>query len=785
MKHDHLPAHLGAESDAAMPMAYSGYHGSQHNPYGAIEEEFTFDPLKLFWFVIHYRLMLAAFFVAAIISAVLFNYLQTPQYGADVKIEVATGSAKVFQDLEVITQGNDLRDFETARQKMLSRELAKRVVFDLNLSENINFLAPRPKFSLSNITQRFTRDSAKEDITELNAEEREERALEIIKDNLSVVLIRNTSILEIKYRHPDPKVSSQIANQIAKSYIEQSIDKKSKTSGVARDFIQEQVLLTKERLQESEKALVKYAEDAGITVTGSEVSIISSSISEINTALSEAVQERLEAERFKRQITTGDAATLPEVFESQSIRETKIRIAELSATYQEKLGVLKPGFPEMIRLRAQINELRNQVNTEVNAIAKSVAIKYDQSKQKEAALRYELAELEKQQTSYQRKNIQYTILKREVDSNRSQYESLITKLSDVGIGSELRDASANIVEFAVPAKYPLSPRLLVNLAIFLVLFSALAAAVIYILELMNNTFAVPDQIEGELNIPTLGVLPFTEDSDILESFQNPSSQLSEAYRTLRTSVQFTGTDSNIRSLMVTSSEPAEGKSTTAYRLAHDFAALGRKVLIIDADLRKPRLHRLFNLDAGIGLSNLLTNVVRGGDVIKIFRETSNPNITLLSAGTIPPNPSDLLVSQKMGLTIHYCTKKYDLVIIDSPPVMGLSDAPIIARQVDATLLVVSSKQVTRKAAKNALKRLRAVGANIIGCAFTKFKVNQLDYNYAYRYMQYNYYSYEANDQKPALLPSNASDDKEQAPGRQRKDNKFYRLSSIFGFSVTR
>ena len=163
----------------------------------------------------------------------------------------------------------------------------------------------------------------------------------------------------------------------------------------------------------------------------------------------------------------------------------------------------------------------------------------------------------------------------------------------------------------------------------------------------------------------------------------------------------------------------------------------------------------------------------------------SPNITLLSAGTIPPNPSDLLVSQKMGLTIHYCTKKYDLVIIDCPPVMGLSDAPIIARQVDATLLVVSSKQVTRKAAKNALKRLRAVGANIIGCAFTKFKVNQLDYNYAYRYMQYNYYSYEANDQKPALLPSNASDDKEQAPGRQRKDNKFYRLSSIFGFSVTR
>ena len=245
-------------------------------------------------------------------------------------------------------------------------------------------------------------------------------------------------------------------------------------------------------------------------------------------------------------------------------------------------------------------------------------------------------------------------------------------------------------------------------------------------------------MENELNIPILGVLPYTETGELLETFDNPNSALSEAYRTLRTSVQFTGTDTNIRSLMVTSSEPSEGKSTTAFRLAHDFASLGRKVLIIDGDLRKPRMHRLFNTDAGIGLSNLLTNVVRGGDVIKIFRETDNPNITFLSAGTIPPNPSDLLVSQKMGLTIHYCTKKYDLVIIDCPPVMGLSDAPIIARQVDATLIVVSSKQVTRKAAKNALKRLRSVGANVIGCAFTKFKVNQLDYNYAYRYMPVSY-----------------------------------------------
>ena len=779
MKHDHLPTHLQNGSHAAVPLPNGDYNHHRFNPYNDVEDEGTFDPVKLFWYVIHYRLLLVAFFIAAIVLAIFFNFLQTPQYGSNTRIEILTSSAKVFQDLEVTTQSNDLRTFETAKQKMLSRELAKRVVFELGLAEDPEFLAPTPKFSLTNITKRFTAGSDKKELDELSAEEREELALEKIKNNLSISLIRNTSILRVGFTHPTPEVAAKISNQMAKSYIEQSIDKKSETSSVAKDFIQQQVIQTKASLHESEKELVEYAEAAGITVTGSEVSLIASSIAEINSALSQAVQERLEAERFKTQISNGDAASLPDVFASGSIQTTNLKIAELRATYQEKLSTLKPGFPEMIRLNAQINELRRQVRSEINSIAKSVELKYEQSKSKEASLRLELAELEKQQSSYQRKNIRYTILKREVDSNRSQYESLITKLSDVGIGSELRDASANIVEFAVPATRPLSPKLLFSLFGFLAAFAGLAAATIYILELLNNTFSIPDQLENELNLPILGVLPYTESSELLETFDNPNSALSEAYRTLRTSVQFTGTDTNIRSLMVTSSEPSEGKSTTAFRLAHDFASLGRKVLIIDGDLRKPRMHRLFNTDAGIGLSNLLTNVVRGGDVIKIFRETDNPNITFLSAGTIPPNPSDLLVSQKMGLTIHYCTKKYDLVIIDCPPVMGLSDAPIIARQVDATLIVVSSKQVTRKAAKNALKRLRSVGANVIGCAFTKFKVNQLDYNYAYRYMQYNYYTYESEEPQPALLSKDTNDVNQHS---LQKSSRFSRLASRFGFA---
>jgi capsular exopolysaccharide synthesis family protein len=386
----------------------------------------------------------------------------------------------------------------------------------------------------------------------------------------------------------------------------------------------------------------------------------------------------------------------------------------------------------------------------------------------------ELALLEAKQAEFRDKNIQYSIRKREVDSNRAQYESLITKLNEVGVGSELKSANASVVDAAIRPNAPYSPRLSVMVLIALAIAASAAAASIYILELLNNTFMVPDQIESDLKLPVLGIIPKVEENEIAEAFKDTKSSLSEAYRSLRTSLQFAGLENAIRTIVVTSSMPSEGKSTTAYRLAHDFAALGRKVLVIDADLRRPRLHRVFNTDNAIGLSNLLSNVVRQGDVVSIFRRTQDPNVTFLSAGTIPPNPADLLTSQKMAMTLHYCAKKYDIVIVDSPPVMGLSDAPILSRQADATLMVVSSKQVTRKAAKGALARLKAAGGNVVGAAMTKFAVNQLDYNYAYRYMQYNYYTYESS--QPRIEDHAGSKPSNSGTGR----NKGGALSAVIG-----
>ncbi|MER8848748.1 GumC family protein [Mesorhizobium australicum] len=713
-----------------------------YSPYGrdyAAQHE-GFNPLRLLFYVIQYRWLIVMTAVAGLVAGVIVTMMQTPKYQATTQLEVLVPSAKVFQDIEVVSENSDVRAFLTAREKLKSRALAQRVVFQLGLAEKPDFLFPTPSFSIGNIFYRAFGISKSPSIQEKTPEEREGMAIKRVLDDLTVNLVTNTSLLSITFVDQKPKYASDVANQVAQSFIDQRLDQTSETSDLARQFIQEQVLQVKQKLQKSEEELVAYAKDAGI-VTGGDKSLIGSNIEALNTALATAIQERLDAGRMVGQIDKGRGASLGPVLESEGLQKLSEKLADLTSQYQQKLGVLKPGFPEMQQLQSQIKELQRLYNNGVLAITDSLRLKFQEAQNKEADLKAKLTELEKQQIVFNDKNIKYTILKREVDSNRSQYDGLIAKLNEVGVSSELKTQSAAIVDFATRPLSPYSPRLSINLAISLALFMALSASIIYIVELLNNTFTNPEQIEKELGLTMLGILPLVDDRELIASIADQKSGLSEAYRSLRTSLQFSGAQGAPRSLLVTSSEPSEGKSTTSVKLSQDFAALGAKILLVDGDLRKPNLHRLFGLDNAIGLSNLLTNTVRKEDLAGIFRATKYPNVTVLTSGTIPPNPADLLSSPKMALIITNLGKRFDLVIIDAPPVVGLSDAPILGRLAEGTLMVISTNQVTRKSAKKALKRLRAAGANVIGAAMSKFQVNKFDYNYAYKYMNYQYYEY--------------------------------------------
>lgn len=753
------------------PQPRSGYG------YEAPDGEKEIDLFRLFLYVLKYRWLLVSLAAVGMACALAVTMMMTPGYRASAQLEVMVPSAKVFQDIEVLSESADIRAFQTASEKLRSRAIAERVVSHLRLDERADFLFPQPGFSPLNMFARaFGGSGGSDDMADYTPEERARIAVERLQRNLTIGLIPNTSLLSITYTDQNPKYAYEIANQVAQSFIDQRVDQASDMSAQARSFIQEQVVQAKARLQQSEEALVDYAKKAGLTITGDDSSLIAASLIKINEALASAVQENLSYGRLVQQIDSGQGASLEPVLRSEGLEKLRGRLAELNAEYQQKRGLFKPGFPEMQQLRSQIGELENQFNLGVRAITDSIRLKYHETQAKIVDLQRKLTELEAEQSRYQDKNIQYTILKREVDSNRSQYDSLIAKLNEISVGSELKNENAAITDLAVEPRRPYSPRLVLNLAIGLLLSLVGGAVAIYVLELLNNTFATPDQVEKELQLPLLGIVPAVDDAGIARAIADPQSGLSEAYRSLRTSLQFSGEQGAPRTLAVTSSEPSEGKSTTIVKLAEDFAALGARVMVIDADMRRPMLHRVFKVDNAVGLSNVLTSTIRRGDLPMLVKPIK-PNLNLITAGTIPPNPADLLSSSKMALMLQKIGRSYDLVLIDSPPIIGLSDALLLGRISEATLLIVSSDQVTRKAAVSALKRMRTAGANIVGAAFTKFSVNRFDYGDEYSYLNYDYYQYGRD--MPKL------EDKDQASGASSKENARKRPLASFAGTMRR
>ncbi|RUT29980.1 polysaccharide biosynthesis tyrosine autokinase [Arsenicitalea aurantiaca] len=734
--------------------AWEGYGGRFTE-----ESEEAFDPVKLFWLALRYRWLIAVLVGLGLVLGLAMTLMQSPKYAATARIEIMVPTARVLEDMDIVAQSSDLRTFETAREKLRSRDLARRVALELNLANDARFLFPRPDFSVGNIFARIFGTSSEPSLDAYTAEEREQLAISQILRDLSANLIRGTSLLEVRFASHDPERARQIANQVVQSYMDQQVDRTIATSDLARQFIDEQVAEAKNSLEASEAALVAYSKDQQLGAAGEDGSLITASITAINDALAQAIQRRLENERLVAQIDAGDAAGLTRVLESQAIQNLRGDIATLRSEYQQKLGIFKPAFPEMQRLSAQISELERQLQQGVNAIAGAIRLSYEASLQEERDLRQKLAELEVEQVAFRDKNIQYTILNREVASSRAQYQSLIDKRNELGVVSDLRRDNIDVVDYAITPTAPFQPSLFRNLLLFLGGAVALSAAAIYILELLNNKFSTPDQVESELKLPVLGIIPKAEGDKLSEGLLDPRSALSEAYRSLRTSLQFSGADGAPRTLLVTSAEPGESKSTSAYKLAEEFAALGEKVLIVDCDLRRPSLHRVFKTDNTMGLTNLLTNTVAPEDVQQLFHHSpAHPKLDFLSTGPMVPNPADLLSSSRMGGVIRACTKAYSLVILDGPPVIGLSDALILSRHSEATLLVVAAHQTARKSAGAALKRLHSAGGNIVGAMLGKLDIEKIDYSYAYRYMYEGYYSYgseetprieEQNDVKPA------------------------------------
>jgi capsular exopolysaccharide synthesis family protein len=720
------------------------------HPHGDEDEINLFD---LWQILVRRKWTVLIFFLVVTIGGITASFLMTPIYRAGVTLLIDPEPPKVveYQDITPAESAASREDFYQTQYNLLkSSSLAKRVFEELGLAQNPLFATDKSSL-LSQL-----KHSLKSWIREQNPNDRDletERLIEQFQEGLTVEPIRNSRLVKIYYDSPDPKISAQVVKALAQAFINANLERRYDATAYARDFLKDRLLQIRARLEETEQKLVEYANSHEIIDFSDNQSLAAQELQKMSESLAAAQEERAKAEALYQQMQKTAGQGLSEVLQSPMIQELKGSLAKLEGEYGENLHIYKPDYPKMEQLREQAARLQAKIDEEVNNVRTAI------QSNREAAITLESLLIGKVQAAKEeikdlaQRSIQYQVLKRETDTNRQLYEGLLQRYKEVGIAGGVGLNNISVVD---PAKIPLEsykPNIKLNalLAMVLGLFGGIGLA--FLFEHLDDTLKRSEEMERVLGLPTLGLIPFSPnkalpgaDSLVLISVEDKRSAFAEAYRSVRTALQFSTPEGAPKSLQVASAGKGEGKSTTAASLAIHFAQAGQKVLLIDADLRNPSLHRILGADNSLGLTNHLAGEATP---VEISQATTIPNLFLITAGPLPPDPAGLLGSAKMMSLLSIAKEKFDHVIVDGPPVLGLADALVLGNQVDGTLFVVSAGDTRRAFAQGAVKRLKTGQTRIIGGVLTKFDSRSHGYGYGYGYGDYYYYGGDSQ----TLLPS--------------------------------
>ena len=697
--------------------------------------------LREYWrIIVKHRWVVAAFVVVALALGAAASLLMTPTYTASATLKIDREAARIVAVEEVQPQegGASIEFFETQYGLLKSRSLAVRVTEALGLARSDDFLG---KMGVDD-AQPVAGAAAP------TVKAREALAVGVVQENFSVSPVRGSRLVDVSFSSPDPALSARVANAFAENFVADNLDRRFESSAYARDFLEKRLAQVKQRLEQTERQLVAYAtqqqiinlQDGGnSTDPNATQSLAAADLSALNSALASAKAQRIAAEeRFRQSLRTpGLGAT--EVLQSPTVQQLSQTRARLSAEYQEKLSIYKPDFPEMMQLRAQIDETERRLQAETQNIRSSVQgntretarAEYNIALNQERALSGRVEQLKSAVLDLRNRSIEYNILQREVDTNRSLYDGLLQRSKEIGVAGAVATNNISIVDRAEPPSRPSSPNIPLNMALALIIGMALGLLAAFILESLDHAIRNPADVETKLGLTLLGAIPkLQKGMTPAEAFADVRSSFTEAYYSLQTALQFSTQDGAPRSLLVTSCKAAEGKSTTSLAIARNFARMGMKTLLVDADLREPSLHDALKLDNVVGLSNLLSGGAPFEDAVQ---PAGAPNLDFLACGPLPPVPAELLASGRLRPFLSHVESLYDVVVIDGPPILGLADAPMISSAASATLLVMEAGGVGRNQANAAVRRLRMAGARLVGVVMTKFDARQADYSYGEAY----------------------------------------------------
>ena len=682
------------------------------------------------------RKILILSITAACVAIGAFRALTTtPEFTSSLRLQIDR-NVKIIDSGATSAENEDPDFMRTQYQLLQSRAIAERAVSELNLGADAGFLKSRGFSLLGTVTRLFGSKSANNSQipqasnSQISQEESDRAAVQVVLANRAMKPVVGSRLIDLTFTDPNPERAARVVTGLGNAYIQSLLDKRFQANAFAKSFIEDKLKQLQLRLQESERAVLDFGQKEQIITTSEKTSIAETNLATANAALSTIIGERIKNEQQWKQIENADAITSPQFLQNGVIAGLRDRRNALVADYQEKLEMFKPSYPAMVQITNRIKETERQLASEVQTIKASLKATYVASLTQEREIRDRVDGLRGEVLDLQKRSIQYNILKREAETNRTLYDNLLQRYKEVDVAGGIGQINVFVVERAEVPQVASSPRVLRDMGISLLLGLLIGIAGAIVLEKSDDRIRSLEDMETVTGLPTLGVIPKVGSGRNVETeIFDARSELSEAYRSLCTSLHFATEHGLPKTLLVTSSSAGEGKSTSSIAIARHFATLGMRVLLIDADLRKPSLHEKLGLANSTGLTNYLTGNATPPET---FQKTSIPNLTFMPSGPLPPNAADLLSGSRFLSLLSVGMEAFGLIVIDGPPVMGLADAQLLSSAAAATLFVVGAGKVRKNAIRLALQRLQFSRGLVLGSVLTRHGAER-GYGYGYGY----------------------------------------------------
>ena len=690
------------------------------------------------------RLILTVLGIAVFIGLAI-SLLMTPVFLAEAKVKVDSENVKIVQgqDVDPTVSLNDTnRYLNTQAIVIQSRAMALKVINDLKLAKDDSFLtamraSPTPAGTLGQDVEAVRR----------------EREIGLLMADMKVTVPLDSRVLTISYSSPDPKVAAAVANSYARNFIANNVQSGLDSNAYARKILSDQIEGMRTQLGIYEHKAIDYArqnklidasDSAGSGAgdaknnsagSGNSQSITTSNLVHLNQQYTDAVAQRILAEQRWHAAQSTPPLQMSEVQANADVQALLAQRSTIDTQYAQLSTRYAQDFPQVRQLKAQLDSINAQINHQVANIKNTLQYQYRVAQEQERSLGAERDRLSGQTLEEQSRRVQLNLIARDVDSMRTQLNGLMERYNQVSAASDIVRNNISLTDAAITPSRPVSPNIPRNLAIALAIGVAIASLGAIGRESVDDTLRVPDDVEAKLHVPMLGTTPLANDDELTTIMQDRKSPLAEAYYSIRASLDYSMSTGSPESIQITSSQPSEGKSTTAAALGRGYARMGKRVLLVEADLRRPTLHRYFSVDRSVGFVDVLLGH-------KLLSECTSPsgveNLDLLPLGQVPPNPVEILSSGVLTEFLRRYKPDYDVIILDTSPIMGLADAPLISRQVTAVVLIVEANRAHNGQAKAAVRRLHDAGAKIAGAVLTKFDVRHAGYTYDYHYKYYRY-----------------------------------------------